>query len=172
MIHKTGTNLRNEEIWRLLLLEQIPTFGELDDKNTGLNHRKRNKFTWHLLQKYAVWNEALEYHTHLVQQSFCSILEQSNPSKTKHYSVWALEKRLLNFTFLVSTNASWFHSYLRTPTGYHRKDKNCFNSHCQKNLFSKSCSPVTKFQRNVFPFHSQNIGISNWQLWSSIKSNS
>jgi len=35
MIHKTWTNFRNEEIWRLLLLEQIPTFGELDDKNTG-----------------------------------------------------------------------------------------------------------------------------------------
>ena len=99
--------------------------------------------------------------THLVQQCFCSILEQSNPSKTKHNSVWTSEKRP------VSTNASWFHSYLRTPSGYHRMDKNCLNSHCQKYFFSKSCSPVAKFPRNVFLFHSQKIGISNWQLWSS-----
>jgi len=38
MIHKTGTNQRNEKVWRLLLLEQIPIFGELDDKYTGPNH--------------------------------------------------------------------------------------------------------------------------------------
>jgi len=152
MIHKTGSNLSNEEIWRLLLLEQIPTFGELDHKNTAPNHWKRNKFTWHLLQKCAVWNKALEYHTHLVQQCFWSILEQSNPSRNKHYLVWASEKRL------VSTNASWYHSYWWTPSGSHRNVKNCFNSHCQKNFFSKSCSPVTKFPRNVFLFHSQNIG--------------
>jgi len=53
------------------MLEQIPIFGELDDKNTGPNHWKRNKFTSHLLQKCAVWNEALEYCTHFVQQCFC-----------------------------------------------------------------------------------------------------
>jgi len=152
MIHKTGTNLRNEEIWRLLLLEQILTFGVLYDKNTGPNHWKRNKFTWQLLQKCAVWNKALEYHTHLVQQCFCSILEQSNPSKTKYYSVWASKKRQSNFTFLVSTNVIWFHSYLRTPSGYHRKDKIYFNAHCRKNFFSKSCSPVAKFPRNVSYF--------------------
>jgi len=115
--------------------------------------------------------KALEYHTHLLQQCFWSIFEQSNPSKTKHYLVWATEKCLLNFTFLVSTNAIWFHSYLRTPSGYHRMDKNCCNSHCQKNSFCKSGS-VAKFPRNVFLFHSENIGISNWQLRSSIKSNS
>ena len=38
MIHKTGTNHRNDGIGSLLLLEQIPTFGELDDKKTGPNH--------------------------------------------------------------------------------------------------------------------------------------
>jgi len=38
MIHKTVTNLCNEGIWRLFRLEQIPSFGELDDKNTGPNH--------------------------------------------------------------------------------------------------------------------------------------
>jgi len=51
---------------------------------------------------------------------------------------------------------------LRTFSGCHRLDKSCFNSHCQKKFFSKSCSPVTKFPRNVFLFQSQNIGISNW----------
>ena len=35
---QTGTNLWNVEILRLLMLEQIPTFGELDDKHTGPNH--------------------------------------------------------------------------------------------------------------------------------------
>ena len=98
-------------------LEQILTFGELYDKITGPNHWKRNKFNGHMLQKCAVWNKALEDHTHLVQQCFCSILEQSNPSKTKNYLVWTSEKRLSNFMFLVSTNASWFHSYLRKPSG-------------------------------------------------------
>ena len=81
MIHKTGPNHRNDGIWRLLLLEHIPTFGELDDKETGPNHWKWNNFTWNLLQKSAVWNKALGYHSHLVQHGFCPILEQSNPSK-------------------------------------------------------------------------------------------
>ena len=81
MIHKTATNLRNDEIWRLLLLGQIPTFRELDDKKIVPNHWKRNNFTWNLLQKRAVWNKALGYHSHLVQHGSCPILEQSNPSK-------------------------------------------------------------------------------------------
>ena len=41
MIHKTGTNLRNDEIWRLLHLEQIPTFGELDKRNIMSNCWKK-----------------------------------------------------------------------------------------------------------------------------------
>ena len=35
MIHKTGTNLRNYETWRLLLLEQIPTLGNRMTKKLG-----------------------------------------------------------------------------------------------------------------------------------------
>ena len=77
MIYKTGTNLRNDETWRLFLLEQIPSLGELDDKETGPNHWKRNNFTWNLLQKSAVWNKALGYRTHLVQHCFCPILEHN-----------------------------------------------------------------------------------------------
>ena len=99
--------------------------------------------------------------THLVQQCFCLILEQSNPSKSKHYSVWTSEKRL------VSTNASWFHSYLRTPSGYHRMEKLFQFSLLEKYIF-QILYPVTKFPENIFLFHSQNIGICNWQLWSSI----
>ena len=154
MIHKTGTNQRNEKVWRLLLLEQMSTFGELNHKNTGPNHWNRNKFTWKLLQECAVWNKALGYHT-LGAAVFLLDPWTKQFVKNKHYSVWTSEKRP------VSTNASWFHSYLRTPSGYQRMDKNCFNSHCQKFFFSKSCFPVAKFPRNVFLFHSQNIGISN-----------
>ena len=126
--------------WSRYLMEQIPTFGELDDKNTGPNHWKRNKFTWHMLQKCAVWNQALEYHTHLMRQCSCSILEESNPSKTNHYSVWTSEKRP------VSTNASWFHSFIRTPSGYHRMEKNCLNSHCQKYFFPNPVLLLQNFQ--------------------------
>jgi len=78
--------------------------------------------------------------THLVQQCFCSILEQSNPSKTNHYSAWTSEKRP------VSTNASWFHSFIRTPSGYHRMEKNCFNSHCQKYFFPNPVLLLQNFQ--------------------------
>ena len=35
---KNWENHRNDGIRRLLLLEQIPTFGELDDKETGPHH--------------------------------------------------------------------------------------------------------------------------------------
>jgi len=116
MIHKTGTNLRNDEILRLLLLEQIPTFGELDDKNTGPNHWKRNNFTWNLLQKCAVWHKALGYHTHLLQHCFCMILEESNPSKKALLSM-SFGKCLLNFMFLVSPNDKRFYTYLGTSVG-------------------------------------------------------
>jgi len=51
MIHKTGTNVWNDELWRLHHLEQIPTFGELDKLNIMSNRWKRNQFTWHLLQQ-------------------------------------------------------------------------------------------------------------------------
>ena len=129
MIHKTVTNLRNNEIWRLLLLEQIPTFGELDDKNTGPNHWKRNNFTWNLLQKCAVWNKTSGYDT-LGAALFLLDPWTKQSVKEKHDSAWAWAKCLINFTFLVSTNASWFNSFLRTASGYDRMDKNCFNSHC------------------------------------------
>ena len=116
MIHKTGVNLRNDKIWRLLLLEQIPTFGELDDKNTGPNHWIRNNFTWNLLQKCAVWHKALGYHTHLLQHCFCMILEQSNPSKKALLSM-SFGKHILNFMFLVSPNDKRFYTYLGTSVG-------------------------------------------------------
>ena len=79
MIHKNGTNHRNDVTWSLLLLEQIPTFGELDDKNTGPNHWKRNNFTWNLLQKCAVWNKALD-----VTHTWCSIVFARSLNKAIH----------------------------------------------------------------------------------------
>jgi len=51
MIHKTGANLRNDEICRLLLSELIPSFGELDKINIMSNRWKRNEITWQLLQQ-------------------------------------------------------------------------------------------------------------------------
>jgi len=56
---------------KITLARADTCFGELDDKNTGPDSWKSDKFTWHLLQKCAVWNNSLEYHTHLVQQCFC-----------------------------------------------------------------------------------------------------
>ena len=137
IIHKSGTNLCNEEIWRLLRMEQMPTFGELDDKNTGPNHWKRNKLTWHLLQKCAVCNELLNI-THTLGAAVLLFDPWTKQSvKKQTLTVWTSENCLLTFTFLVSTNASWFHSYLRTPSSYHRLVKKYFNSHCQKKFFSK-----------------------------------
>ena len=41
-----------------------------------------------------------------------------------------------------------------------------------KKFFPNHVLLLQNFQRNVFLFHSENIGISNWQLRSSIKSES
>jgi len=150
----------------------------------------KNKFSWHLLQKCAVWNESLEYHTHLQQCVWSSsdslvqwfkwfigaavfLLDPWTKQSVKNQALLSMRFGKTSIKFLVpSLNiSSWFHSYLRTPSVHHRMNKSCFNSHCQKNFFSKSRSPDTRFPRNVFLFHSQNIGIVNWQLWSSIKSN-
>ena len=112
--------------------------GELDDKNTGPNNWRRNKFTWHLLQKWAVWNK-YSWISHTLGAAVF-LLDRWTKQSVKNEALLSMSfgKCLLNFTFLVSTNASWFHSYLRTPSGYHMTDKSCFNSHCQKNFFSKN----------------------------------
>jgi len=137
MIHKTGANLRNDEIWRLLLLEQIPTFGELDDKNTGPNHWKRNNFTWNLLQKSAVWHKALGYHTHLLQHCFCMILKQSNPKKnvTQH------ELRKMSSKFHVPSLTKWQKVLLIFKNiGPSVTEENSFHVLLSKHFFSKHCS--------------------------------
>jgi len=135
----------------LQCLQHIPAFGGLDEENTGPNHWKRNKFTWHLLQKWAVWNKTVEYHTPLVQQCFSSILEQSNPSKPG-IAQYELRKKSIKFLVPGLNNASWFHSYLRTTSGYHRMDKSCFNSHCQKNFFPNPVLLLQNFQQWLFYF--------------------
>ena len=88
-------------------------FGELDDKNTGPNHWKRNNFTWNLLQKRAVCHKVSRYHTQLLQYCFCLILEQSNPYKKALLSM-SFGKCALNLMFLVSPNDKRFYSYLGT----------------------------------------------------------
>ena len=138
------------------------TFGELDDKETGPNHWKRNNFTWNLLQKCAVWNKALEYHSHLVQHCFCPILEQSNPSK-KSITQHGLRQTSMKF-HVPSLNKCQLVSLIFDNTEWQSWDgKKLF----QFPLLEKMCFPNT-----VLLFHSKNIGIGNWQLWSSIKSNS
>ena len=119
MIHKAGTNLRNDEIWRLLLLEQIPTFGELDKKSIMSNRWKRNKFTWHLLQqgidlRWTFWNSnALGAELRWFFQSLLT----SNFQETSITRWKLLKKHLLNFMFLVSPNDKRFQKYLGTPVG-------------------------------------------------------
>ena len=117
MIHKTGTNLRNDEIWRLLLLVQIPTFGELDKINIMSNCWKRNKITWHLLQQGVDLRKMFESHTHLVQHwaDFFQSLHMSICQKASITQWNLLKKHLLNFSFLVSPNV--FHSYLGASVG-------------------------------------------------------
>jgi len=90
--------------------------GELDEKNTGRNHWKRNNFTWNFLQKCAVWHKVLGYHTHFLQYCFCLILEQSNPNKKALLSM-SFRKCPLNFMFLVSPNDKRFYSNLGTSVG-------------------------------------------------------
>ena len=134
--------------------------GELDDKNTGPNHWKRNQFTWHLLQKCAVWNKSLEYHTYLVQQFFARSLNKAIRKTSIKFHIPSLNKcQLVSLIFKNIESVSWDRQKL-------------FQYPLPEKKFPKSCSPIIKFPRNVFQINSQNIGISNWQLWSSIKSNS
>ena len=131
MIHKNGTNHRNDVTWRLLLLEQIPTFGELDDKKTRPNHWKRNNFTWNLLQKCAVWNKALQYHTHLVQHCFCPILGKAIRQRKAFLSM-GFGKTSIKFN-VPSLNKCQLVSLIFENTEWQSWDgKNCFNSHCWK----------------------------------------
>jgi len=112
MIHKTGKNLRNDEIWRLILLEQIPPFVELDKISIMSNRWKRNKFTWHLLQqgihlRLTFWkSHALGAELRWFFQSLhMSTCQKASVSKWK-----LLKKHLLNFMFLVSPNDKRFYS--------------------------------------------------------------
>ena len=109
---------KSQEWWDMKItpLGTDTYFGELDDKNTGPNHWKRNNFTWNLLQKRAVCHKVSGYHTHLLQYCFCLILEQSNPYKKALLSM-SFGKSPLNFSFLVSPNDKRFYSYLGTSVG-------------------------------------------------------
>ena len=122
-------------------------FGELDDKNTGPNHWKRNNFAWNLLQKCAVWHKALGYHTHLLQHCFCMILEQSNPYKKGLLSM-SFGKCPLNFMSVVSPNDKRFYSYLGTSVGPSPM-KNLFTSYYQ-NISFRNTILTQKFEARLF----------------------
>jgi len=119
MIHKTRANLRNDEIWRLLLLEQIPTFGELDKINIMSNRWKRNKITWQLLQQVIDLRWTFRK-SHAIAAALSCIFQSLHMSICQKASMtqWKLlKKRLLNFMFLVSPNDKRFYSYLGTSVG-------------------------------------------------------
>ena len=148
MIHKTGTNFRNDEIWRLLLLGQTPTFGELDKINLMSNRWKRNKFTWHLLQQGEIWHKLFENHTHLVQHwaDFFQSLHMSICQKASITQWKLLKKHLLNFSFLVSPNG--FYSNSGTSVGPSQM-KIHFTSYYQ-NISFRNTVVSQKFQARFF----------------------
>ena len=99
MVHTTGTNLRNDEIWRLRMLEQIPTFGELVKISIMSNRWKRNKFTWHLLQQ-RIGLTSTVWKSHALGAAlswFFSILTHVNLSRSMHYSEKIFEKTSIKF---------------------------------------------------------------------------
>jgi len=118
MIHKTGANLRNDEIWRLHLLEQIPTFGELDKKtlcrivekeislpdNCCSKDRPEINF-----QKSHALGAALSCFFQSLHMSIC---QKASITKWKR-----LKKHLSKFMLLVSPNDKRFYSYLGTSVG-------------------------------------------------------
>ena len=122
-------------------------FGELDEKNTGRNHWKRNNFTWNLLEKRAVSHKALGYHTHLLQYCFCQILEQSNPCEKALLSM-SFGKCPLNFMFLVSPNDKRFYSHLGTSVGPSQKNI-LFTSYYQ-NISFRNTVLSQKFEAHLF----------------------
>jgi len=153
MIHKTGTNLRNDEILRLLLLEQIPTFGDLDEINIMSNRWKRNKFTWHLLQQGIDLRETFrKSHALGAELSwFFSILAHVNLSKSNHYSVKTFEKTSIKFH--VANLTKWQKVLLIFRNiGRSIADENSFHFLLSKHFFSKHCS-FTKISSKFFSFN-------------------
>jgi len=150
MIHKTGTNLRNDEILRILPLEQIPTFGDLDKMNIMTNRWKRNKFTWHLLQQGIDLRETF-WKSHVLGAElswFFPSLHMSICQKAS-ISLWKLlKKHLLNFVFLVSPNVKRFYSHLGTSVGPSQM-KILLTSYYQNISFRKTVLSQ-KFQASFF----------------------
>jgi len=151
MIHKTGTNLRNDEIWRLHHLEQTPAFGELDKINIMSNRWNRNKSPWHLLQQGYVWDKHFENHTYLVQHwaDFFQSLHMSICQKACITQWKLLKKHLLNFMSPVSPNDKRFYSYLGTSVGPTQM-KILFTSYFQ-NISFRNTVLSQKFEARFFP---------------------
>ena len=119
MIHKAGTNLMNDEIWRLLPIKQMPNFGELENKSIMSNRWKRNKFTWHLLQQGIDLRWTFKNHTHLGQHwaDFFQSLHMSICQEAWITQWKFLKKHLLHLMLLVSPNDKRYDSYLGTSVG-------------------------------------------------------
>jgi len=137
MIHKTGTNLRNDEIWRLLIFGADTYFGELDDKKSGPNHWKRNNFTWNLLQKCAVSHKALGYHTHLLHIVFAWSFNKA--IRKKNVAQHELRKMSIKF-HVPSLPKSQKVLLIFRNIGRSITDKNSFHVLLSRHFFSKHCS--------------------------------
>ena len=176
MIHKFETNFRNDELWRLLLLEQIPTFGELDKINILSNRWKRNKFTWHLLQQGIDlrWTFLKSHALGAALSWSFSFLTHVNLSKSMHYSVKTFEKA--SIIFHVPSLPKWqkvlfiFRNIGRSITdenSFHfLLAKHCFSKHC---TFTKNSSKFLCFKKFVVNSCNQKEAAEiQWNIMSNI----
>ena len=151
MIHKTWSNPWNDEIWRLLLLEQTPTFGELDKTNNCRIVEKEIS-----LPDICCSKDRSEMNFLKITRTWCStelifsILTQVNLSKSKHYSMKTFEKSSMKF--YVTSLTKWqkvlliFRNIGRSIT-----DENSFHFLLSKHFFSKYFS-FTKISSTFISF--------------------
>ena len=131
------SDLSSHQMWYHTHFGTDTYFGELDDKNTGPNHWKRNNFTWNLLQKCAVWHKALGYQTHLLQIVFAWSFNKAISKKnvTQH------ELRKMSLEFHVPSLPKWqkvlliFRNICPSVT-----EEKSFHVLLSKHFFSKHCS--------------------------------
>jgi len=147
IIHKTGTNLRNDEIWRLLLLVQIPTLVNLVTRTLGRIIEKEIS-----LPEICCRNVQFDIKFQDITHTCCSIVFLPDPW-TKQYVKKALlsisfGKCPLNFMFLVSPNDKRFYSYLGTSVGL-SQTKILFTSY-NRNIPFRNTVLSQKFEALIF----------------------
>ena len=137
MIHKTGTNLRNDEIWRLLLLEQIPTLVNWRTRTLGRIIEKEI-----ILPEICCRNVQFDIKLTDITHTCCSIVFawclNKAIRKKKRYSAWAWK---MSIKCHVPSLPKWqkvlliFRNISRSTT-----DENSFHVLLSKHFFSKHCT--------------------------------